>query len=85
MMHVSTSEALSKEFMGKYIADFNITSEGIMETLLSMEVQQTKSSIKLHLDHYIQETLDGYKAYIKKSLRPKKVPISSGIILSNAQ
>jgi hypothetical protein len=32
-----------------------------METPLSMEVQQTKSGMKLHLDHYIQETIAGYK------------------------
>ncbi len=76
MMHISTSEALSKEFMGKYIADFNITGGGIMETFLGMEVQQTKSGIKLHLDNYIQETLAEHKAFIKKSLRPKKVESS---------
>jgi hypothetical protein len=75
IMHVSPSEALCKEFMDKYIADFNITAGSIMETFLSMEVQQTKPGIKLHLDHYIQEPLYEYKAFIKKSLRPKKVQI----------
>ena len=34
--------------------------------------------LKLHLGHYIQEMLAEYKDYIKKSLRPKRVPISSG-------
>ncbi len=44
MMHVSSPEALRTEFMEKYIAVFNITGGGIMETFLGMEVQQVKSS-----------------------------------------
>ncbi len=82
-MQVSTSEALLNEFMQqKYMANFNIASGSIMETFLSMEVRKTKPGIDLHLDHYIQETLAGYNAFIKKTLRPKKVPTSSGVILS---
>jgi hypothetical protein len=39
--------------------------------------------IMLHLDSYIQEVLTEYKAYIKKALRPKRVPMSPGIVLNN--
>ena len=47
-----------------------------METFLGMEVEQPRKVIKLHLDSYIQEVLTGYKVYIKKSLRPKRVLMS---------
>ncbi len=47
-----------------------------MKTFLGMEIEQSNRSIKLHLDHYICEMLNEYKAYIKKSLRPKRVPSS---------
>ncbi len=46
-----------------------------------MEVKQDNKTIKLHLDHYVQEMLTQYKDYIKKSLRPKRVQISPGVIL----
>ncbi len=36
---------------------------------------------KLHLDHYVHEMLTKYKDYIKESLRPKRVPISPGVVL----
>jgi hypothetical protein len=49
--------------------------------LLQMDVEQDNKTIKPHLDHYIQEMLTEYKDYIKKSLRPKRVPIFPGIIL----
>ena len=39
--------------------------------------------IKLHLDSYIQEVLNEYTEYIKKSLRPKRVPMSPGLVLNN--
>ncbi len=52
-----------------------------MKTFLGKEVEQSGKTIKLHLDCYIQQVLAEYKAYIKKTLRPKKVPISPGVIL----
>jgi hypothetical protein len=52
-----------------------------MKMFLGMEVEQDNTTIKLHLDHYVQEMLSEYKDYIKKSLRPKRVPISPGGIL----
>ncbi len=48
-----------------------------------MEVEQPGKVIRLHLDSYIQEVLTEYKAYIKKALRPKKVPMSPGLVLNN--
>jgi hypothetical protein len=84
MMHVSASDELHVEFMDKYIACFNITGCGIMKTLLGMEVQQSNSSITLHFDHCIQETLTEYREFIKKTLSPKWVQILSEVILSYA-
>ncbi len=50
-----------------------------------MGVEQDNKTIKLHVDihadHYVHEMLTEYKDYIKKSFRPKRVPISSGVIL----
>ncbi len=54
-----------------------------METFLGMEVEPPGKVIKLHLDSYIQEVLAEYKEYIKKSLRPKRVPMSPGLVLDN--
>ena len=51
-----------------------------METFLGMAVEQKNKSIKIHLDNYIKDVLTEYSAYIKKSLRPKKVPISPGVV-----
>ncbi len=51
-----------------------------MKTFLGMEVEQDNKTIKLHLDRYVQETLAECKDYIKKSLAPKCVPISPGVI-----
>ncbi len=51
------------------------------EEILGMEIRQSSRSIKLHLDHYVREMLNKYKAYIKKLLQPKHVPISLGVIL----
>ena len=81
MMHISSSDELKQEFMEKYSKDFQITGGGLMKTFLGMEVEQSGKTIKLHLDCYIQQVLSDYKEYIKKTLRPKKVPISPGVIL----
>jgi hypothetical protein len=83
MMHVPTCDELKNEFMSKYKKDFDITGGGLMETFLGMEVEQSGGTIKLHLDNYIQEVLNEYKDYIKKALRPKRVPMSPGLVLNN--
>jgi hypothetical protein len=82
MMHISSCDELKKEFMDKYSKDFEITGGGLIKTFLGMEVEQSGKTIKLHLDCYIQQVLAEYKAYIKEMLRPKKVPISPGVILN---
>ena len=81
MMHISSCDKLRAEFMKKYATDFEITGGGLMKTFLGMEVEQGDAGINLHLDHYVQTVLTEYKDYIKKSLRPKKVPISPGVVL----
>jgi hypothetical protein len=83
MMHVPTCDKLRDEFLTLYQKDFEITGGGLMETFLGMEVEQPGQVIKLHLDSYIQEVLNEYKEYIKKSLRPKRVPMSPGLVLNN--
>jgi hypothetical protein len=52
-----------------------------METFLGMEVEQPGKVIRLHLDKYIRSVLDEYKDFIKRSLRPKRVPMSPGLVL----
>ena len=80
-MHVPTCDKLSAEFLELYQKDIEITGRGLMETFLGMEVEQPGKVIKLHLDSYIQEVLKDYKEYIKKSLRPKRVLMSPGLVL----
>ena len=55
-----------------------------METVLGMQVEQSKNlkASCLHLDNYIRELLDEYKAYATKSLRPKLTPIQPGLVLT---
>ncbi len=81
MMHIATNTKLKNEFMEKYSKDFNITGGGLIKTFLGMEIEQSNRSIKLHLDHYIREMLNEYRTYIKKLLRPKRVPFSPEVIL----
>ena len=71
---------MKDEFLALYKKDFEITGGGKMETFLGMAVEQKDKSIKIHLDNYIKDVLMDYSAYIKKSLRPKKVPISPGVV-----
>jgi hypothetical protein len=85
MMHISSCDELREEFMSKYSKEFGITGGGLMKTFLGMEVGQNDENIKLHLDHYIQTVLAEYRDYIKKALRPKKVPISPGVVLHPEQ
>ncbi len=52
-----------------------------MKTFLGMQVEQTARSIKIHLDHYIKEVVAEYAEYIRKEIRPKKVPIAPNVVL----
>ena len=58
MAQNSTYEKVKKQSLQEYIRDFDITEEDIMPTFLGMEVEQTKDSIKIHLDTCSQETID---------------------------
>ena len=71
---------MKDEFLALYKKDFEITGGGKMEMFLGMAVEQKDKSIKIHLDNYIKDVLADYSAYTKKSLRPKKVPISPGVV-----
>ena len=71
---------MKDEFFALYKKDFEITGGGKMETFLGMAVEHKDRSIKIHLDNYIKEVLAKYSGYIKKSLRPKKVLISPGVV-----
>ena len=71
---------MKDEFLVLYKKDFEIIGGCKMETFLGMAVEQKDKSIKIHLDNYIKDVLTEYSAYIKKSLRPKKVPISPGLV-----
>ena len=75
MFQPVTGSAMS---MRLYQKDFEITGGGLMETFLGMEVEQPGKVIRLHLDTYVQQVLAEYKEYIKKSLRPKRVPMTPG-------
>ncbi len=49
---------------------------------LGFEVEQAKGQIQLHLDTYVKEMLEEYKAYIKRDLKPKKIPMQPGVVLT---
>jgi hypothetical protein len=51
-----------------------------METFLGMVAEQDDKSIKIHLENYVKEVVAEYSGHIKKSLRPKEVPISPGAV-----
>ncbi len=76
-------DKLRDEFLALYQRDFEITGGGLMETFLGMEVEQPGKGMTLHLDSYIQGVMTEYKEYIKKSLRPKRLPRSPGLVLDN--
>jgi hypothetical protein len=62
--------------MQLYSKGFEITGCRQMKTFLGMQVEQTARSTKIHLDHYIKEVVAEYAEYIRKAIRPKKVPIA---------
>ena len=56
-----------------------------MESFIGPGVEQSRSKISLHLDAYIQETLDIYKEHpATKMIRPKSTPMQQGNVLSSA-
>ena len=58
-----------------------------MESFFGLDVEQSQSKISLHLDEYIQETLDVYNAHPgtkMMSLRLKTSPMQPGNVLTSA-
>ena len=53
-----------------------------MTSFLGLEVEQEQGQIRLHLDTYVNEMLEEYKAYIKRDLKPKKIPMQPGVVLT---
>ncbi len=45
-----------------------------------LEVEQDKGQIRQHLDTYVNEMLEEYKAYIKQDLKPKKISMQPGVV-----
>jgi hypothetical protein len=83
MVHASTSEKLTQDFIAEYKGDFQIACDDLMTSFLGMEVEQDQNSTRLHLDTYIQDTLSEYKAAIKKFVKPKQVPMQPGVVLEH--
>ncbi len=79
MMHIYSCDAVKDEFLTLYKKNFEITGGSKMETFLGMVVGQEDECIKTHPDNYVKEVIAEYSDYSKKSLRPKKVPISPGV------
>ncbi len=55
-----------------------------MTLFLGLEDKQDKGQILLHpsLNTYVNEMLVEYKAYIKRDLKPKKIPMQPGVVLT---
>ncbi len=53
-----------------------------MTSFLGLEVEQDKGQIRLHLDTYVNEMLQEYKAYIERDLKHKKIPMQPGVVLT---
>ena len=85
MKHVPTAQYLLDEFLEKYSWDFEITGgHHLIESFIGLDFEQSKSRIFLHLDAYIQETLDIYKAQPgTKMLRPKTTLMQQGKVLTS--
>ena len=61
-----------------------MTGGRLMDRFIGLSVEQTKNHIAIHLDRYIEETLEEYQKLISKSLRPKSTPMQPGNTLSSA-
>ncbi len=72
-----------REFLELHKKDFEITGGGIIQTFQGKEVEHPGKVIRLNFESYIQDVLTECKAYIKKALSLKKVPMSSGLAFTN--
>ena len=66
MKHVPTAKYILDEFLEKYFRDFEITGghhgHHLMKNFIGLDTEQSRRKISLHVDAYIQETLDIYIA-----------------------
>ncbi len=53
-----------------------------MTLFLGLEVEQDKGQIRQHFDTYVNEMLKEYKAYIKRDLKPKQMPMQPRVVLT---
>ena len=84
MKHVPTAKYLLDEFLGKHSRDFEITGgHHLMESFIGLDVEQSRSKISLHLDAYIQETLDKEHP-ATNMIRPKSTPMQQRNVLTSA-
>ena len=48
-----------------------------------MEIKQGQEGIDIHLDTYIQETIEEYQKYVMTALKLKKAPMQPGVMLDS--
>ena len=67
-----------KKFMKRILKRFWVHWRWFHDIILRFgrEVEQDKGQIRLHLNTYVNEMLEEYKAYIKRDLKPKKYQCS---------
>ena len=82
MQHSSTSQRLKNEFMTLYQRDFTVTGGETMETFLGMQVEHHPDGIHLHMTNYLDEVLSAYQEFIRRPLRPKRLPEAPNHCLS---
>ncbi len=68
--------------MKEYSKDFEYTGGDLMTSFLGLEIEQVKGQIRPHLDTYVNEMFEGYKAYNKRALKSKKIPMKPGVVLT---
>ncbi len=52
-----------------------------MSTFLGPQVDQVQSEIHLHMDNYVSSILSEYKNFIRKTMRPKALPVAPNLQL----
>jgi hypothetical protein len=62
-------------FLEEYSREFEITGGELMSTFLGLQVDQVQSEIHLHMDNYVSSIPLEYKDFIRKTLRPKALPV----------
>jgi hypothetical protein len=78
----ASTVALTYEFLERYSKVFEITGGRLMDWFIRLSVEQTYSSITLHLEQYISDAIGQYKTFATKSLQPKITPMQPGSNLS---